>query len=166
MRWSLGNCVGDLPRWVFLRRWVPEDCRIDRSDTDGTDNGGATYFFYLKFSRRRMTFVSIKWQNFETVPLISAKKQKQFAITICSRMQCTHFTFYLENIWQALFYFVRNVDLGGQWMYFHLMIEKTMVLSFLVPGHPRIFVTKCLETCKNSPIWRICAPVSYMASKM
>ena len=75
VRWSLGNCVGDLPRWVFLRRLVPEDCRIDRSDTDGTDNGGATYFLYLKFSRRRMAFVSIKWQNFETVPLISAKNK-------------------------------------------------------------------------------------------
>ena len=64
----------------FLRRWVPEDCRIDRSDTDGTDNGGATYFLYLKFSRRRMAFVSIKWQNFETVPLISAKTENSLLL--------------------------------------------------------------------------------------
>ena len=101
------------------------------------------------------------------VPLISAKRnKKKLAITICLRLRCTHFTFYLENIWQTLFYFVRNVDLGGQWMYFHFVFEKTMVLSFLVAGHPWIFVTKCPETCKNSPIWRICSPVSYMASKM
>ena len=130
VRWSLGNCVGDLPRWVFLRRLVPEDCRIDRSDTDGTDNGGATYFFVSKVFKKTYGICIDQMTKLWNSTFDKCKKQRQFAITICLRLQCTHFTFYLKNIWKTLFYFVRIGGLGGQWMYFHLVIEKTMCAFF------------------------------------
>ena len=97
------------------------------------------------------------------------KKQRQFAITICLRLQCTHFTFYPKNIWKILFYFVRIGGLGGQWMYFHLVIEKTMCAFSACSWTKWTSKNICYQmsrTCKNSPIWRICSAFSYMASKM
>ena len=76
VRWSLGNCVGDLPRWVFFATMSAGRLQ-NRSQWHRRNRQRRRYLLFLfkVLKKTYMTFVSIKWQNFETVPLISAKNK-------------------------------------------------------------------------------------------
>ena len=169
VRWSLGNCVGDLPRWVFFATMSAGRLQ-NRSQWHRRNRQRRRYLLFVSKVFKKTYGICIdQMTKLWNSTFDKCKNRKQFVITICLRLQCTHFTFYVINIWKTLFYFVRIGGLGGQWMYFHLVIEKTMCAFFACSWTKWTSKNICYQmsrTCKNSPIWRICSAFSYMASKM